>query len=502
MCSRSGRLRTARRAIRALSPFVVAAALIVPRQADALAQAVRTPRGPDCGNVTECTRLALEAAERGAYETFHDLVWRAIQTNGRQEPDLLFLLARAQSLSNRPTDALVVLRRLAEMGRTYDALTHEDLRAVRSLPGWPALASLIARVDAAAASAAAASAPSDVSPSPRAAPTTSASAAPPAVEPAPAPLPRAGPPVKARPNAAATVPPPSLPAPALKIQPMPVTEVARFSTERFVPGGLAYDSVSRRFVFGDLQARKLIVLGEGTDRPVDLVRADSAGFHDVAALEIDRARGDLWVVSSDANGDGVALHKLQLVSGRPLATYDAPPELQPVRFVDVAVTRGGTVLVLGTAASQLLRLRPREKALEPLAQLGVAGATSLAPSDDGSVVYVAHPDGMLRVEVATGKASPVSAPGGVDLRRLERIRWHRDAVVGVQASEDGTARVVRLRLNRAGTAVTDATVIDASLRADSGPTFATVAGDELYYLVMRAGARALTETVVRLVQLR
>jgi hypothetical protein len=96
----------------------------------------------------------------------------------------------------------------------------------------------------------------------------------------------------------------------------------------------------------------------------------------------------------------------------------------------------------------------------------------------------------------------VSTPAGIDLRRLERIRWHRNTVVGVQASDDGTTRVVRLRLNRAGTAVTDAAVIDASLRADSGPTFATIAGDELYYLVMRAGARELTETAVRLVQLR
>src|SRR6188768_1711172 len=91
----------------------------------------------ECHEVQECRRLALEARERGANETFHDLAWRTIQTGRRNDPELLYLLARAQSLSNRPTDALVTLRRLVEMGVAYDATTNVDLRGVRALPGWP-----------------------------------------------------------------------------------------------------------------------------------------------------------------------------------------------------------------------------------------------------------------------------------------------------------------------------------------------------------------------------
>ena len=76
-------------------------------------------------------------------------------------------------------------------------------------------------------------------------------------------------------------------------------DTLRFSTDRFVAAGLAYDAVSRRFVLGDQQNRKLRVVGEGLDHAVDLVRAESAGFLDVRALEIDVRRGDLWVASSD-----------------------------------------------------------------------------------------------------------------------------------------------------------------------------------------------------------
>ena len=79
-------------------------------------------------------------------------------------------------------------------------------------------------------------------------------------------------------------------------------EVLRFSGARFVAAGLAYDAVSHRFVIGDRDGRKLQVVGVGLDHAVDLVRAESAGFFDVQALDIDTRRGDLWVVSADETG--------------------------------------------------------------------------------------------------------------------------------------------------------------------------------------------------------
>ena len=47
------------------------------------------------------------------------------------------MLARAQSLSGRPLDALVMLERLLGAGRRRrDAATSDDFRRVRALPGW------------------------------------------------------------------------------------------------------------------------------------------------------------------------------------------------------------------------------------------------------------------------------------------------------------------------------------------------------------------------------
>ncbi|MGH9331424.1 MAG: hypothetical protein ACRD09_13360, partial [Vicinamibacterales bacterium] len=93
-------------------------------------------QGADCAEWRECRAAALEAAGRGDYEAFHDLAWRAVQKGPPRDPDLMYLVARAQSQSGRPADALVMLRRLAEMGVATDAASNEDFDRVRALAGW------------------------------------------------------------------------------------------------------------------------------------------------------------------------------------------------------------------------------------------------------------------------------------------------------------------------------------------------------------------------------
>jgi hypothetical protein len=118
-------------------------------------------------------------------------------------------------------------------------------------------------------------------------------------------------------------------------------EALRFSTNRLTLGGLAYDSVSHRFLVGDRLGRKVMVVSEDSSSVIDLVRSDSAGFHDIAAVEIDAKRGDLWVASNELGDKTGALHRLQLVSGRPLRTYPVSSELGPVTLADIAVEPSG-----------------------------------------------------------------------------------------------------------------------------------------------------------------
>jgi hypothetical protein len=272
---------------------------------------------------------------------------------------------------------------------------------------------------------------------------------------------------------------------------------------RFVPAGLAYDAVSRRFVVGDRNGRRLFVIDEASRRVTSFVGAASAGFRDVTALEIDPWRGDLWVVTSggteNADAGESMLHKLQLVSGRPLETWTAPADAGAVRFVDVAVTRNGTVFALDAAGARLFRLRPGSPALEPVLALGVQNAVSVSAARE-TVLYVAHPAGIARVDLSQPSVARIAAVDGIDLSGIERLRWRAGSLVAVQARR-GASRIVRLDMDAGGRRVVREGVLDAAT-ATIG-SLATLAGDVFFYLAAAPfdGARA-GDAVIRRVRLR
>src|SRR4051812_12459044 len=75
---------------------------------------------PGCADSADCRRQAVDASTRGDYELAHDLAWRAVQKGKPNDPDLMLVLARAQALSGRPGDALVMLGRLADLHQPID----------------------------------------------------------------------------------------------------------------------------------------------------------------------------------------------------------------------------------------------------------------------------------------------------------------------------------------------------------------------------------------------
>ncbi len=402
--------------------------------------------------------MAEQARAAGDYEGFHDLAWRAVQTRGQRDPDLLFLLARAQSLSGRPHDALVTLRRLAqEVHVAEDITTDDDFRRVRALPGWPEVQAIIAEVNAPAA-------PDN----PAAEPSGRASRENRSAEPS------------GRTNRENRSAEPSW------------KEVARFPVPAFSAGGLAYDAVSRRFVIGNLPERKLTIVEEGTNRAATL-SGDAARFLDVRALEIDRRQGDLWVISEGArNGsDGTVseLHKLQLVSGRVLTIYTADASNGPSRFVDVAIGPGNGVLVLDGAGPGLMRPEKDGHTLARVMDLPAGTVTSLAPSDDGRTVYVAYGDRIARVDLPTRHVDRVIG-GHAALEGFARLRWHKSALIGVQAA-DGRQRIVQLRLSREGSKVTSTRVLDVPETTVNVSAAIDLLQDEFYYLIPGASEAAI-----------
>jgi hypothetical protein len=407
--------------------------------------------------------MALDAAARGEYELFHDLAWRTVQTGPKNDPALMFQLARAQVLSGRPHDALVMLQRLVDKGVAATAITDPDFTRTRELPGWP-------EVEAAIAAGISGPLPLSITP---VAPAL-------ATSPEPAPIT----PVDA---AVATSPEPA------PVAPGAATDASHFSAQRFRPAGLAFDAVSKRFVIGDALGQKLIVVGIGPGHVDDMVRADSAGFDDVVAVGIDAQRGDLWVASAAESSGTSSLHRLQLVSGRPLKTYRVPASLGPARVIDLAVQSSGGVVALDAAGNRLLTLaRGAEEVVAGL-HLDLSGARSIASAGSENIVYIAHDDGIARADVKARTVAALSGPKGMDLTGFDAIRTHRDSIVGLQTASGKQRQLVRLKLNATGRNVREVSVMDRQIVEADGRVILNITGDELYYLATAAAPAGATE---------
>jgi outer membrane biosynthesis protein TonB len=327
-----------------------------------LALFLLVPAQPACEDFARCRALALDAQERKDYEAFHDLAWAAYRKGRSTDPEVMLLVARAQSLSGRPGDALVMLERIAALGGATDAVTSEDFARVRALPRWPEVAEKLSAAPTARAPAAPAKEPpppaKEPSPPAKEPGPPAKEPSPPAKEPAPAAKEPASSAKKPAPSKKDPSPrekepelPPKEPSPPAK-KPKPSAKESLSFTTVLKPTALAYDAVSRRFIIADRQARRIAVVDEHTGQVATLV-GEQGALGEIGGMAIDPRQGELWVVTADA--DGSVLHRMQLISGRVLSTTPLPELTDPV----VALTFAGRAgLVAADSTGTLRHIRP------------------------------------------------------------------------------------------------------------------------------------------------
>lgn len=434
---------------------------------------------PACATAPACVQMAEDAIAQSEFERAHDLAWRAVQLGRANDTTLMFLLARAQSLSGRPHDALVMLRRMTALGfRSTEIETLEDFRRVRNLPGWTDVqAELVAAAPAAAA--ASKPAPADKratrdKPSPPAKATSPAGADSAEKNATPdkpaAPPPPAAPDVKASANAAER--------PASKRDEAAAAEVVGPSLRVAVtPYALAYDGVSARFVVADESSDTLKVVDERTGNVIDLVAHGWAGSYRPAALAIDARRGELWVAAVDAAATPPhsTIYKLQLVSGRLLETIALPNDLEAITISDIAVGRDG-VFALDAAGRRVFALRAGAKARVAASLATLTRPVSIAAAGD-SAIYVAHEHGLARIDLSAATRIPTPVPMAADIGELQSIAWHDGSLFAIERA-GGAHKAIRLRLNARGTTATSVNVLGPAASRAGG-----VYDGAFYYVV-------------------
>lgn len=266
----------------------------------------------------------------------------------------------------------------------------------------------------------------------------------------------------------------------------------RLAEPDLIPDALTYDRGSRRFLIGSLHKRKVVAVDEVTGRVADYATFREAGFLAVRGLEADNRRGALYVLSAGGPEmqdytagleDQAFLHRLQLSSGRQVTRTMPPPAAGGHQLADLVQAPDGTLYVTDTRAGVVYRWLPTARTFERFVSLGTyTSPRGLAWSGDGRALYVAHLEGLARVDLRTRDVQPVGHPAAMTLVGIDGLDTHRGDLIAVQNGLPGLARVVRLRLTPDGLNVSTMEVLDANLPDHDTPSSGVVVEDGYYYV--------------------
>jgi sugar lactone lactonase YvrE len=259
-----------------------------------------------------------------------------------------------------------------------------------------------------------------------------------------------------------------------------------------IPEGIAHHAENGVFFVSSVHKRKIVrVDREGS--ATDFV-APETGLWATLGIAVDAERGALWAVTeaiphmrgfTKEEQGRTALVRFDLETGREVARHLPPPGDEPHSFNDLTVDSKGAVLVSDPRARVVYTLSPGGEALKPLTEPGaVLSPQGLALSADETAVFVsdyARSSGVVRINRASGEVTAMSVPEAPTLYGIDGLmRFGQDLI----AIQNGIRphRVLRLRLDDSGEAVTDVTILERSNPRFDEPTLGVIVGETLYYV--------------------
>lgn len=293
------------------------------------------------------------------------------------------------------------------------------------------------------------------------------------------------------------------------------TIACRLAERDLHPEGVAFDPQSRALFVGSFKGKIVRVDARGVARDfASVVGAD--GPRVVVGVRVDTARQALWAAVADPRAfadaavAGGALHRFDLRTGRLLGRFTMPGA---GALNDVVVTPAGDAYATNTMDGSVWRTVAGSETMRVFLPAGTAPeANGIALDAARGVLFVAAARGIVRAELATGRARALENASGWPLGSFDGLYWWRDGLVGIQNGVH-PGRVMRLTLDADATTVTRAEVVEQYHPQFNGMTTAALDGDALFYLVntqsrsFRADGtpidpRALTEVLVARLPLR
>lgn len=243
------------------------------------------------------------------------------------------------------------------------------------------------------------------------------------------------------------------------------------------PEGIAYDPSSGAYYFGDLRRREVLVRqDDGEVRVVARLPLSPLG------MTLDPAGAALWVATTSApfgaSDTASQLVRIDLAHG----TKRSFSPSESASFNDVSIAADGAVYVSDTSGGRIWRLAPNADALAPLTEAGaMTSPNGLTIDPSGRTLYVAQGRSLMRISTATGEIARLDVPPDFDALGVDGLYYRNGALFAVQGILN-QGRVLRLKLDRAGTTVTQVETLDLGHPDFDQPTTGVFTGTDFVVL--------------------
>lgn len=253
------------------------------------------------------------------------------------------------------------------------------------------------------------------------------------------------------------------------------------------PRGIAYDPQTKNLYVSSLYKSKIIRI-DRKGKITDFIAEKQDGIGPVTGIRVDAKRRILWALSSFGAPNektprdiaGTAhVHKFNLDDGKLIKRYDL---LKPRGhfMTDLVDDQAGNLYIANAGMRTIFRLDAKKDTLEKYLDLrNYPQMTGLTISPDEKFLFVAHGNGILNIELATGKITALTHPDHILLIACDGLYFYNNSLIAIQTFLN---RIVRFELSPDFSGVTGYKIIESNNPDFGVPSTGVIDGKTFYYI--------------------
>ncbi len=253
------------------------------------------------------------------------------------------------------------------------------------------------------------------------------------------------------------------------------------------PRGIAYDPLNKNLYISSLYKNKILRI-DRKGKVTDFVAENQDGIGPVTSLHLDNRKRVLWALASygapnEKTPREIAgtsfVYKYNLDNGKLIKKYNL---LKPRGhfLTEVTTDQSGNLYIANSGMRTIYRLDVQKDTLDKFINLrNYPQLTGLTISPDDKYLFVAYANGLLCIELATQKITPLKHPENILLSSCDGLYFYNNSLITIQ---NFLNRVVRLELSPDFTGVTGYKIIESNNPDFGVPSSGVIDGKYFYYI--------------------